>query len=260
MSRQKRCRNFLWRDEDSTYLANRDNDRIVFRKIRKLTLGGLSSDKAVAALFRSEFWLDRMRGKTRASWKRCYYRWRAKCSAPNSVFGDSVQAKKSASEACKTDAERELEKFYRESILSYPPPTATVPSAERNTKMTTVGKLSTALFRAAKKTERKVSKGKDKEISPGSCQNPLSPRGRAREGVSRYWLAGAAAEELIKILGAKPTEDNRRLWAYYCYHHDIEIIFEKAYECAARHRQGELKDPVTAFQRWLSRTYGRETK
>ena len=120
----------------------------------------------------------------------------------------------------------------------------------------------------AKKAERKATKGKGKETIPGSCKNPLSPRthacacevevgGRQRR-ISRYRLAGAAAEELIKILGAKPTGDNRRLWAYYCYHHDIEIIFEKAYQYASEYRQGEIKNPVTALQRWLSRTYGKE--
>lgn len=99
-------------------------------------------------------------------------------------------------------------------------------------------------------------KARGKETSPGSYKNPLSPRGRAH--VSRYRLAGGAAEELIKILGAKPTETNRRLWAYYCYHHDIEIIFEKAYQYASECRQGEIRNPVTAFQHWLSRTYGKE--
>lgn len=147
-------------------------------------------------------------------------------------------------------------------------------------------KLSTGPFRPAKKTGRKresspydplKSKARGKETSPGCLSNPLSPRGRARNElvsfapcrpdglpparcarVSRYRLAGAAAEELIQILGAKPTDDNRRLWAFYCYHHDIEIIFEKAYELASRKRQGEIKNPVTAFQHWLSRTYGKE--
>ena len=134
---------------------------------------------------------------------------------------------------------------------------------ERQAKM----KLSTSPLGAVKKRERKVGKGKGKETSPGSSKNPLSPRGRAQargverevekvggggqRKISRYRLAGAAAEELIKILGAKPTEDNRRLWAYYCYHHDIEIIFEKAYQYASEHRQGEIRNPVTAFQRWL---------
>ena len=35
MSRRKRCRNFLWRDDDSAWQAERENDHIVFRKIRR---------------------------------------------------------------------------------------------------------------------------------------------------------------------------------------------------------------------------------
>ena len=66
MSRHMRCLNFQWRDEDPAWRAERDNDRIVFRKIRKMTIGGLSADRVIAALFRSDFWLERMRGKTRA--------------------------------------------------------------------------------------------------------------------------------------------------------------------------------------------------
>ena len=34
MSRRKRCRNFQWREEDPTWQTERDNDRIVYRKIR----------------------------------------------------------------------------------------------------------------------------------------------------------------------------------------------------------------------------------
>ena len=115
-------------------------------------------------------------------------------------------------------------------------------------------KLSTAPFRAAKKTERKVSKGKGKgkgkETRPGSCQNPPRP-------CARYAEAGAAADELIDILGGNKGND-RGTWAYYCYHHDIETILEKAREIASRHRQCELKWPIRAFQRWLQRSYGRE--
>ena len=129
--------------------------------------------------------------------------------------------------------------------------------------------------RNAKKAERKVGKGKGKETIPGSCKNPLSPRGRAREGLasfasgrpdglptaryarnSRYHEAGAAADEIIETCFG--TDDDRNLWAYYCYHHDIETILEKARELKSRFRQGELKNPVTAFQRWLTRTYGCE--
>ena len=130
-------------------------------------------------------------------------------------------------------------------------------------------KLSTPPFRAAKKTERKVGKGKGKETRPGSCKNPLRPRACAHaheakskvEGeqrkISRYRLAGAAADELIAILGGNHERDHG-IWAYYCYHHDIGIVLDKAYEIASRHRQGELKNPVTAFQKWLGRNFGRD--
>ena len=163
-------------------------------------------------------------------------------------------------------------------------------------------KLSTAPFRAAKKTERKVGKGKGKETRPGSCKNPLRPRARAKvggdvllctgeaaakrsleccapqrksnetlvlnplrrarrsrptTGASRYRMAGAAADELIAILGGNSGRD-RGTWAYYCYHHDIGIILDKAHEIASRFRQGELRNPVTAFQKWLKRSYGKE--
>ena len=70
-------------------------------------------------------------------------------------------------------------------------------------------KLSTVPFRAAKKTERKVGKGKGKETRPGSCKNPPRPRGRAR-----YAEAGAAADELIDILGGNKGND-RGTWGYY---------------------------------------------
>ena len=121
----------------------------------------------------------------------------------------------------------------------------------KHSKDTTMQRLSTAPFRAAKKTERKVGKGKGKETRPGCFSIPLRPRGRAH-----YAEAGAAADELIDILGGNAERD-RGTWAYYCYHHDIETILEKAREIASRHRQGELKNPVTAFQRWLQRSYGR---
>ena len=128
-------------------------------------------------------------------------------------------------------------------------------------------KLSTGPFRAVKKPERKVGKGKGKETRPGSYKNPPRPRAYAREvevggqsrqrNVSRYRVAGAAADELIDILGGNRGND-RGTWGYYCYHHDIETILEKAREIASRHRQGELKWPIRAFQRWLQRSYGKE--
>ena len=94
-------------------------------------------------------------------------------------------------------------------------------------------------------------KAKGKETRPGCISIPLRPRGRAR---GRYVEAGAAADELIALLGGSPERD-RGTWAYYCYHHDIEIILEKARELKSRHRQGELRNPVTAFQRWLQGSF-----
>ena len=187
-----------------------------------------------------------------------------------------------------------------------------------------IEKLSTGPFRAVKKPERKVGKGKGKETRPGSCKNPPRPRACEATGVtaarldvfagpadvaraslsrrqadlamshqrkdlgnsvtpsatvgrltasinisagriaplgkrtspSRYRVAGAAADELIDILGGNKGND-RGTWGYYCYHHDIETILEKAREIASRHRQGELKWPIRAFQRWLQCSSGR---
>ena len=63
-------------------------------------------------------------------------------------------------------------------------------------------KLSTTPFRAAKKTERKVSKGKDKETYPGYFSNPLRSA-RAYVRVKRpkptcsYAFAGAVLRLVI---------------------------------------------------------------
>ena len=85
--------------------------------------------------------------------------------------------------------------------------------------------------------------------------NPLrrARRSRPTTGASRYRLAGAAADELIETCFG--TDDDRGTWAYYCYHHDIETILEKARELKSRSRQGEIRNPATAFQRWLQRSY-----
>lgn len=105
-------------------------------------------------------------------------------------------------------------------------------------------------------------KGKGERTKPEFSWRTLSPRAcapayaRGNGGqATRYRIAGGAADELSEILGAAPGADNRRLWAFYCYHHDVEIILDRAREIASRHRQGELRDPVRAFQRWLSAAY-----
>ena len=108
-------------------------------------------------------------------------------------------------------------------------------------------------------------KAKGKETRPGCFSIPLRPRACAHaheakakvEGeqrkISRYQIAGAAADEIIETCFG--TDDDRDLWAYYCYHHDIGTILEKARELKSRYRQGEIRNPVTAFQSWLQKSY-----
>ena len=107
MSRRKRCRNFLWRDDDPAWQAERKNDRVVFRKIRREQLKNRKTAKIIRGLFLSPLWAPRMSGKTATSWRVNYYRWRReKCSG--------VQAEKSAFDPCKHGAKRKRKKFYRE--------------------------------------------------------------------------------------------------------------------------------------------------
>ena len=106
MSRKKRHSTFAWRDDDPAWQAERENDRIVFRKIRREQLKNRKTAKIIRGLFLSPLWAPRMRGKSAESWRRRYNGWRQKW--------DAVQAEKSSSEACKHCSEREREKFYRE--------------------------------------------------------------------------------------------------------------------------------------------------
>lgn len=106
--------------------------------------------------------------------------------------------------------------------------------------------------------DKKREGHKRKELIPCSCENtlsPLSPRVRTRTHMERYREAGAAARELMSILHVC-SNDDFHLWAWYCYHHDIGVIMERAHRCASEHRQNELRNPVTAFQKWLTDSYG----
>jgi len=118
-------------------------------------------------------------------------------------------------------------------------------------------------------------KARGKETRPGFYEPHPRPRGRVRthacaceaklpfdirlqfrpRKASRYEEAGAAADELIRILGGDPARD-RRTWAFYCYHFDVGVLFDKAHELASYRRQGLIDDPVTAFQSWLKEKYG----
>ena len=106
MSRQRRCRNFLWRDDDPAWQAERENDRIVFRKIRREQLKNRKTAKIIRGLFLSPLWAPRMSGKSAESWRVKYCNWCKKCNA--------VQAETSPFDPCKHGAKRKHEKFYRE--------------------------------------------------------------------------------------------------------------------------------------------------
>jgi len=104
-------------------------------------------------------------------------------------------------------------------------------------------------------------KAKGKEASPGYFGIPLSPRAyaRPRKGVGRYRFAEAASHEVMNILGSH-NQNDFRLWAWYCYRHDVGIIFDKAYELASLARCGEVRNPITAFQRWLTDTFAEDVR
>ena len=109
MSRRKRCLNFLWRDDDPAFRAERDNDRLVFRKLkRELAKPHRTRNltRIIRRLFKSPLWAPRLHGKTAESWRRKYNGWRKKW--------DAVQAEKSAFDPCKHGAKRKRKKFYRE--------------------------------------------------------------------------------------------------------------------------------------------------
>lgn len=82
-------------------------------------------------------------------------------------------------------------------------------------------------------------------------------RTRGEKPVGRYREASAAADELISILGGNPARDHAT-WAFYCYHHDIGILLDRAHELASLAKQGEVRNPVTAFQRWLQKSFPKE--
>lgn len=106
----------------------------------------------------------------------------------------------------------------------------------------------------------------NESISPRACAKSEAVKKVERRGgcgqrrlassnSELYSIAGAAADELIRILNPSDRSGSRKLWAYYCYHHDPEIIIDKAYECASCARQGELRSAVAAFQHWLSNSF-----
>ena len=109
-------------------------------------------------------------------------------------------------------------------------------------------------------------KGKRKETIPGFKFEPYKParayaRACAHERTKRrlpctcsYSEAGDAAYEIVA--NCFGTKSDFALWAFYCRHFNRSRILDKAYEYASMCRNGELRDPVTAFQAWLRDEFG----
>ena len=119
-------------------------------------------------------------------------------------------------------------------------------------------KLSTAPFRAVKKPERKVRKGKGKETYPGYFSNPLRSaraclRVKRPKPTCSYAFAGAAAAEVAKIVLG--TTRDRRTWAGFCRYGNRDDIIERAHLYASMFEQGEIKNPITSLQSWLNEAY-----
>ena len=94
-----------------------------------------------------------------------------------------------------------------------------------------------------------------KKVTTGVSLKP-SKTARAREA-GRYHEAGAAADELIEILGGNHERDHG-IWAFYCYHFNIEDIIEAAHRIKSEWQQHEFRDPITKFQRWLQERFPKE--
>jgi len=75
MSRHRRCPNFAWRDEDPAWIAERENDRLVFRKIHnEIKRTGESPFAVLHRISTIPLWASRLSGKTLTSWKVNFYR------------------------------------------------------------------------------------------------------------------------------------------------------------------------------------------
>jgi len=112
---------------------------------------------------------------------------------------------------------------------------------------------------------REKGKGKEQCLdAKASLQYRAHVRGQARVGVCtwskrrRYDEAGAAADEITATCFG--SEDDHNKWAARMYEYPLAIglFLEKAHECKSRFRNGEIDNPVTAFQSWINRNYPRK--
>ena len=136
-------------------------------------------------------------------------------------------------------------------------------------KLSTGGKLSTAPFAASKKSGMKREnppctpykrKARGKEANRDYLRNPVQSRAGAYARVKEPPRtcspeeAGWAAQHIVETVLHAP-QSNHRLWSSFCLYNDPEDIIHLAYEYASYYRQGEVANPVTAFQAKLNKKY-----
>lgn len=73
--KKKRCNIMEWRKAETSWLADRENDRKVFRLINQKRAKGYSADRAIKALLRDEKVAPLMSDKTPKSWLVKYLSW-----------------------------------------------------------------------------------------------------------------------------------------------------------------------------------------
>ena len=97
----------------------------------------------------------------------------------------------------------------------------------------------------------------------------LRPRARAmraREAKARKPLGNAcswseaclAADQAIDLLGGRPKD--RGIWVWYCSYIGTDSFLDLAFEVASCVRQGELREPVRAFQKRLQEILPKEDR
>ena len=105
---------------------------------------------------------------------------------------------------------------------------------------------------------REKAKGKEQDgVSCETCSKTARAHVRRKLPCAcSFSEAGAAAAEIVGNCFPRGAKDFA-LWAWYCRHFNRRLIVDKAYYYASCHRQGEVRDGVSAFQAWLRKEFGR---
>ena len=136
--------------------------------------------------------------------------------------------------------------------------------------MSMAEKLSTGPFSAGKKsgmkrevppcTYKRKARGKEAKRDYLGNLVPAQSRAGARTRVKEPPRAcspaeaGWAAQHIVRTILRCP-QSNHRLWSAFCLYNSPDDIIQLAYEYASYGRQGEVSNPVTAFQAKLNEKY-----